>query len=153
MGQAANKLTSGNDFGKKGEKVKECYFEHFEGKMLSESEFYRAICVTVEKLNKDQGYTQVKTIDEETLKEKYNHYCRGRAKPTFDEFMTIVNDLEKQMELTGLGVKETLLYIFGVPASATFIKNALMPSLVSNEILIPGMTSLTVLVLAKLKKI
>lgn len=106
------------------------------------------------KLNEEHGYTQVRAIEEKVLEEEYEKYhSDGRGKPTEEEFKKIMEVLEKKLEFTGVGVKDTLLYIFGVPASATFIKNALMPSLVSNEVLIPSMTSLTVLVLAKLNKI
>ncbi|KAI9121350.1 hypothetical protein K1719_008383 [Acacia pycnantha] len=166
MGQSFKKATSaGNDFVKKKEDIMRERYNAFlkdNEELLKDnkdsnkikSEFYRAICLTVEELNRAQGYTQVKTIEESTLRDLYNKCGKdGTGRPTEDDFVKMMATLEHKLEFTAFGVKETLLYIFGVPASATFIKNALMPSLVSNEVLIPSMTSLTVLVLTKLNKI
>ncbi|XP_028761468.1 uncharacterized protein LOC114720042 [Neltuma alba] len=155
MGQRLNKLTSGGeDSQKKEELMKECYEKYLKDKTdCKPGEFYRAICDAVEKLNSKRGYTQVRALNADELEKQYKHYCKG-DKPTDEEFRKMMKEiLEEKIEVTGVGLKDTLLYIFGVPASATFIKNALMPSLVSNEVLIPGLTSLTVLVLAKLNKI
>ncbi|KAF7804011.1 uncharacterized protein G2W53_043122 [Senna tora] len=55
--------------------------------------------------------------------------------------------------ITGIGVKDTLLYLFGVPATALLFKTRLMPLPLPNEIFIPAVTSITVLALAKFNKI
>ena len=54
---------------------------------------------------------------------------------------------------TGLGAKDILIYIFGVPLTALLIKQRLFPRVVPNELFIPGVTSATVFALAKLNKI
>ncbi|XP_054799958.1 uncharacterized protein LOC129304360 [Prosopis cineraria] len=153
-----NKLTAGGDNGKgKTDVIDDCYSTYFESndRIHSASDFCRAIVDTVKELNKKHGYTQVKAPSVDSLEREYKKYCKdGKGKPSKEDFKKIMGSLEKEAELTGVGgVKDTLLYIFGVPASATFLKNAVMPGLVSNEILIPTMTSLTALVLAKLNKI
>jgi hypothetical protein len=70
------------------------------------------------------------------------------------EFQKIIQDLIIESGVTGIGgAKDTLLYVFGVPVTTLFIKQRVMPSVIPNEIFIPGITSITVLVLAKLNKI
>lgn len=55
--------------------------------------------------------------------------------------------------VAGIGAKDFILYIFGVPATALFIKQRIIPRAIPNEIFIPVITSATVFVLAKLNKI
>lgn len=73
--------------------------------------------------------------------------------PSQGEFQKILEEVMKETTFTGIGVKDTLLYIFGVPATTVFIKNRVMPDALPNEVFIPAITSLTVLALAKFNKI
>lgn len=59
----------------------------------------------------------------------------------------------RESGFTGIGAKEALLYIFGVPVTALFVKQRVMPQSIPNEIFIPGITSVTVFILATLNKI
>jgi len=59
----------------------------------------------------------------------------------------------KESGFTGVGAKEALLYIFGVPVTALFVKQRVGPQAIPNEFFIPGITSVTVLILAALNKI
>lgn len=73
---------------------------------------------------------------------------------TREEFQKILQDiLITDSGFTGLGAKDTLVYIFGVPLAALFVKQKLFPRAVPNEVFIPGVTSATVFALAKLNKI
>ncbi|KAK9922405.1 hypothetical protein M0R45_030870 [Rubus argutus] len=70
-----------------------------------------------------------------------------------EEFEKILQDVIIGTGLTGVGAKDTLIYIFGVPLTALFLKQSLMPHSVPNEYFLPGITSATVFILAKLNKI
>jgi hypothetical protein len=72
---------------------------------------------------------------------------------TKEEFETILREVIIGAGFTGIGAKDTLLYIFGVPLTTLFIKQQIMPRVIPNEIFIPGITSATVFILAKLNKI
>jgi hypothetical protein len=73
---------------------------------------------------------------------------------TKDEFEKIFRQVITRTGFTGIGgAKDTLLYIFGVPVTAFFIKQRVIPRAIPNEIFIPGITSATVFILAKLNKI
>ncbi|CAN4099944.1 unnamed protein product [Withania somnifera] len=54
-------------------------------------------------------------------------------------------------KVTGSGAKDILLYLFGVPVTALVIKQSIIPQAVPNEIFIPGITSATIFLLAKLR--
>lgn len=69
------------------------------------------------------------------------------------EFEEILKEVITDSGFTGIGAKETLLYIFGVPVTALFLKQRVMPQAIRDEFFIPGITSITVLVLAALNKI
>lgn len=64
-----------------------------------------------------------------------------------------MKEMIKESGFTGVGAKESLLYIFGVPVTALFVKQRVMPEAIPNELFIPGITSLTVFILAALNKI
>lgn len=81
-----------------------------------------------------------------------NHKVKNKSL-TKDEFAKILQQVIKETGFSGVGAKDTLIYIFGVPITALFIKQAVMPHAVRNDYFIPGITSATVLVLAKLNKI
>lgn len=70
-----------------------------------------------------------------------------------EEFEKILQEVIVGTGLTGVGAKDTLIYIFGVPLTALFIKQSLMPHSIPNEYFLPGITSATVCILAKLHKI
>ena len=70
-----------------------------------------------------------------------------------EKFEKILEGVVKDVGFTGIGVKDVLLYLFGVPVAALFVKQRVMPQAVPNEIFTPGITSITVLVLAMLNKI
>lgn len=83
------------------------------------------------------------------------HHQDKEKKPlTKDEFERIFQQVIIGTGFTGIGgAKDTLLYIFGVPVTAFFIKQRVIPRAIPNEIFIPGITSATVFILAKLNKI
>lgn len=64
-----------------------------------------------------------------------------------------MKNLVKKPGFTGIGAKEAIFYIFGVPLTALLVKQRIMPQAVADEIFIPGVTSLTVFTLAALNKI
>lgn len=64
-----------------------------------------------------------------------------------------MHELYGESGITGFGAKETLYYLFGVPATALFIKNKIKPQAISDNDFIPGVTSATVLILSKFNKI
>ncbi|KAE9465842.1 hypothetical protein C3L33_02244, partial [Rhododendron williamsianum] len=65
----------------------------------------------------------------------------------------ILQDVVMEAGVSGIGAKDLILYIFGVPVTALFIKQRIIPGALPNEIFIPVITSATVFVLAKLNKI
>ncbi|WVZ04997.1 hypothetical protein V8G54_018343 [Vigna mungo] len=119
--------------------------------------FYRAVCEIVEKLNEKLGNTQIKlpeTKDLETEFSKREKSKDGKNKAlTKTEFQEIMKNLVKTSGFTGIGAKEAILCIFGVPLAALLIKQKVMPEAVRDEFFIPGVTSATVFTLAALNKI
>ena len=81
-----------------------------------------------------------------------HHKGKDRS-PTKEEFEKIIQDVILDTGFTGIGAKDILFYIFGVPVTALFIKQRLFPNAISNDVFIPGVTSATVFVLAQLNKI
>lgn len=81
-----------------------------------------------------------------------NHKGKDKALKK-SEFKEIMKEMVKESGFTGIGAKEALMYIFGVPVAALFVKQRVMPHAISNEIFIPGVTSVTVFILAALNKI
>ncbi|KAK7396176.1 hypothetical protein VNO78_16990 [Psophocarpus tetragonolobus] len=69
------------------------------------------------------------------------------------EFQEIMKTLVKTSGFTGIGAKEAILCIFGVPLAALLVKQRVMPEAVRDEFFIPGVTSATVFTLAALNKI
>ncbi|XP_059458242.1 uncharacterized protein LOC132187821 [Corylus avellana] len=136
------------------EKRVDTYFSEYTTKEFDFADFYRAVCETVEEINKKIGSTQFRIPTASTLQKAYNTHHKGKDNPlTKDEFETILREVIIGTGVTGIGAKDTLLYIFGVPVTALFIKQQIMPRVIPNEIFIPGVTSATVFVLAKLNKI
>ncbi|CAJ1914813.1 unnamed protein product [Sphenostylis stenocarpa] len=119
--------------------------------------FYRAVCEIVEKLNENLGNTQIKlpaTKDLEKEFDKREKKKEGKNNPlTKTEFQEIMKNLVKTSGFTGIGAKESILCIFGVPLAALFVKQKVMPEAIRDEFFIPGVTSATVFTLAALNKI
>ncbi|KAF8396267.1 hypothetical protein HHK36_017882 [Tetracentron sinense] len=160
MGQSMNKLTGGDE--RKAKEISpiidECYNDIFgdpaaKDKEITSTDFYRAVCQTVEEINKRLGYTQLRVPSTETLKKAFEDHHQNKGKSlTKEEFGKIIQDIVLFTGFGGTGAKDILLYIFGVPMAALFIKQRMMPT-ISNDVFIPGVTSATVFVLAKLNKI
>ncbi|GAB2210093.1 hypothetical protein Droror1_Dr00015346 [Drosera rotundifolia] len=158
MGQLLNKLAPGNEQKKAEETAaiaEKYYDEHFsDNKEWTTVEFHRAVCEVVEQINKIAGNTQFRVPKTTTLEQTYDKHHQGKGKSlTKEEFQRILQDVIMDTGFTGIGAKDTLFYIFGVPSAALFLKQAVIPKLIPNEIFIPGVTSATVFVLAKLNKI
>lgn len=81
-----------------------------------------------------------------------HHQGKGKSL-TKEEFEKIMQDVIKDTGVTGIGAKDVVFYIFGVPATALLIKQRIAPKVLPNEILIPAVTSATVFLLSKLNKI
>ncbi|KAI4386566.1 hypothetical protein MLD38_004489 [Melastoma candidum] len=156
-----NKLVSGD--GEKGKEfeaiVEKCYDKHFEGPREEEdpgiADFYRIVCETVEEINKKFGNTQFRVPKVATLRQAYENHHKGKGKAlTKEEFQKIMEVVIIDTGFTGVGAKDILMYVFGVPATALLVKQRVMPMrAIPNEIFIPIVTSATVFLLAKLNKI
>lgn len=72
---------------------------------------------------------------------------------TKDEFKKILQVVILESGIANAVAKEMVLYVYGVPITALFIKQCLVPNLIPNHVFIPAVTSATVFVLAKLSKI
>lgn len=91
-----------------------------------------------------------------TLSLMQQHHKTRKGTLTRKEFQKIVKELIEDASFTGMGAKDILLYIFGVPFTTLLIKQRLVPARarsIPNEYFIPGITSLTVFILAKFHKI
>ncbi|GAB2295608.1 hypothetical protein Dimus_029765 [Dionaea muscipula] len=159
MGQFLNKLAPVNDE-KKAEEIAQIagtyYQEHFsEDKKWSSTDFYRAVCEAVEQINKSIGCTQLQAPKATTLEKAYYRHHKEKGKSlTKEEFQKILEDVIIETRVTGVGaIRDSLFYIFGVPMAAVLFKRSVMPRAIPNKIFIPGVTSATVFVLAKLNKI
>ncbi|XP_058749156.1 uncharacterized protein LOC131622140 [Vicia villosa] len=157
MGQSLKKLSSGTDEKKAkelGPIINELYDKNIKNASKDFPDFYRGVCEIVEELNKKLGYTQFKLPKTDELEKAYNEHHNEKDKVlTKEEFQDIMKEMVKKSGFTGVGAKEALLYIFGVPVTALFIKQRVMPQAIPNEFFIPGITSVTVLILAALNKI
>ncbi|KAK7290781.1 hypothetical protein RIF29_05463 [Crotalaria pallida] len=159
MGQSLKKLAPGTEEKKIkeiGPIIDKCYDEYFkDGSKKNFAEFYRGVCWIVEEINHKLGNTQFKVPKTEALQEAYDKHHQGKDKAlTKAEFQEILKEVVvHDSGFTGIGAKETLLYIFGVPVTALFLKQRVMPQAIRDEFFIPGITSITVLVLAALNKI
>ncbi|KAJ8534304.1 hypothetical protein K7X08_007628 [Anisodus acutangulus] len=154
MGQTISKI--GQTFHGIDEKVDDetielCYDKYFR---RTTADFYHAICQTVEEINRRQGSTQFKIPSTTAIMRVYKKYHRVEGtKLTQEEFRKILRVLIRETGVTGFGAKDTLYYLFGVPATALFIKNIIKSKSISDDLFIPGVTSATVLVLSKFNKV
>ncbi|VVB02919.1 unnamed protein product [Arabis nemorensis] len=136
-----------------------CYLKRFEEKTddheWSFGDFYRIVAEAVEEINRRLGGTQIKVPSVDKLQEAYERHNLGDGKKiSKEEFQKLLQEVLIGAGFTGVGgVKEFLLFIFGVPAFAVFLKNRIAPASIPNDLFIPAVTSATVFVLAKLNKI
>lgn len=155
MGQSLNKSES-----EEKKEIEPVILERYE-KYFSNTEnwtcadFYHAVCQTVEEINKTIGRTQFRVQERSTLERAYNKHSRGEGKPlTKDQFQKILREVILDTGVTNIGgAKDMLFYLFGVPATALFLKQRLAPKLIPNDVFIPAVTSATVFLLAKLNKL
>ncbi|XP_023743573.1 uncharacterized protein LOC111891736 isoform X1 [Lactuca sativa] len=165
-----------------GPLVGKCYDKYFADptKKWNSAEFYHAVCETVEEMNKMLGSTQFHVPKSSTLEQAYNmcyfgeinviqilmrslewnhgnelqKHHKGKEKSlSKDEFQKILQDIILDSGVTGMGIKDILLFIFGIPVITTFIKQRAAPNAVPNDVFIPAVTSASVFLLAKLNKI
>lgn len=82
------------------------------------------------------------------------HY-HGKTTPVKkEEFEKMLQEVIISTGITGFeSIKDLFLFIFGIPAAALFIKQGVAPKAIPNDVFIPGVTSATVYLLAKLHKI
>ncbi|KAL8142997.1 hypothetical protein V2J09_016029 [Rumex salicifolius] len=105
-------------------------------------------------LNKKMGSTQIKVPQTNILEEAYNKHHMGKGKAVSkEEFEKIMKDVMINTGVTGIGAKDMLMYIFGVPLTALMIKRRVIPKAIPDEFFIPGVTSATVFSLALLNKL
>ncbi|PIM98504.1 hypothetical protein CDL12_29016 [Handroanthus impetiginosus] len=135
--------------------IEKCYNEYFGNiEDWSTGDFYHAICRTVEEINKTIGSTQFRVPKTDTLEQAYQKHHQGKGKQlTKEEFQKILREVIWDTGVTGIGAKDILFYLFGVPATALLMKQRFAPKLIPNEAFIPVVTSATVFLLAKLNKI
>ncbi|KAJ4845669.1 hypothetical protein Tsubulata_003556 [Turnera subulata] len=138
-----------------GPTIEECYDKYFgEAKEWNLVDFHRAVCLTVEEINMKLNSTQFRIPITEKLDEVYNMHYHGKAKPLKrEDFQKILQELIMWSGFTGFGSKDALLFIFGIPLAALFIKQKVAPKSIPNDVFIPGVTSATVYLLAQLNKI
>ncbi|KAL1351159.1 hypothetical protein HN51_015111 [Arachis hypogaea] len=164
MGQSLQKLAPGSEERKIKEIIpiiESCYEKNLkDAKNLQFEEFYRIICDIVEKINENLKNTQFKLPPVNDLKDAFDKHHGGEKrkekleKEDFHEILKEVMTKGSSIELlTGIGAKEALMYIFGVPLATLFLKRTAMPNALPDDFFIPGVTSLTVLILAALNKI
>ncbi|KAI3446570.1 hypothetical protein Pfo_003235 [Paulownia fortunei] len=155
MGQSLNKFGALFLPGEIGPVIEQCYDRYFVNtKDWSSADFYHAICQTIEEINKTLGSTQFRVPKTSTLEHAYQKHHQGKGKSlTKEEFDKILEEVILDTGVTNIGAKDLLFYLFGVPATALFLKQRLAPKLIPNEAFIPAVTSATVFLLAKLNKI
>lgn len=78
------------------------------------------------------------------------HHGTGNDELTKEQFEKIMKDLAPKMA-GSKGIRDILLYIYGFPISATLIKQAVFPEIVSDDVFIPLITAASVFVFAKTK--
>ncbi|KAL1815074.1 hypothetical protein ACET3Z_017648 [Daucus carota] len=159
MGQSLKKQGNGEETLKEKEIraiTEKCYDAYFADpdKDYSSAEFFFAVSRTVEEINKMIGSTQIRVPSAATLEDAFNKYHQDKGKAlTKEEFQKILQAVILHTGVSGMGAKDMLLYIFGVPLTAVFLKQQIIPGAIRNDVFIPAVTSATVFLLAKLNKI
>lgn len=177
MGQSLKKLASGSEENKEREigHIIEINYEKYFGeeaikKMQSAHDpqspsqepskeeitsapyFIRAVCEIVQEINISLKSTQLRLPDAENLRDIYSKLDKGKHLEK-DDFQKIIREVIIHSGFTGFGSKDTFLFIFGIPLITYFIKQRVAPKSIPNEVFIPGVTSASVYLLAKLNKI
>ncbi|XVE60979.1 hypothetical protein DITRI_Ditri06bG0004000 [Diplodiscus trichospermus] len=153
MGQ--NTSASGNKKSKEiNSVIEKCYKTYFKDtKDWTPPKFYRAVCETIEEVNKKLGSTQLtvpKTSTLEVAYERYRELAKGELSK--EGFQEILQEVLIESGFTGIGAKDIMMYIFGIPVTALMIKRRAAPN-IPEDLFIPAITSATVFLLAKLNKI
>nr|XP_043609870.1 uncharacterized protein LOC122581685 [Erigeron canadensis] len=150
----------GQTFGKEEKKdissvIGRCYDKYFADtkKRWNSAEFYHAVSETVEEMNKMLGSTQFHVPKSPALEQAYNKHHKGKGSLSKEDFQKILQDIILDSGVTGMGIKDIFLFIFGIPIVTTFIKQRAAPNVVPNDVFIPAVTSASVFLLAKLNKI
>ncbi|KAJ0626180.1 hypothetical protein HanPSC8_Chr01g0011101 [Helianthus annuus] len=139
-----------------GPTIGKCYDKHFSdrNKEWNSAEFYHAVCEIVEEMNTMLGSTQFHVPKTSTLEQAYNKHHKGKEKSlSKEEFQRIMQDIILDSGITGMGIKDILLFIFGIPIVTTFVKQRAGATAIPNDIFIPAVTSASVFLLTKLNKI
>ncbi|XP_031103063.1 uncharacterized protein LOC116006717 isoform X1 [Ipomoea triloba] len=158
MGQSLNKMGNDDD-DMKGRDIQpiieDCYDKYFVNtENWTCADFCHAICQTVEEINTNVRSTQIRVPRTETLDRAFNNHHKGKGKKLKrEEFQKILQEIIMDTGVTGIGAKDILLFLFGVPVTTLFFKQRLFPTAVPNEVFIPAVTSATVYLLAKLNKL
>ncbi|XP_076958199.1 uncharacterized protein LOC143633860 [Bidens hawaiensis] len=136
--------------------IGKCYDKHFSdgNKKWNSAKFYHAVSEIVEEMNTMLGSTQFHVPKASTLEQAYHKHHKGKEKSlTKEEFQRILQDVILDSGVTGMGIKDIFLFIFGIPIVTTFIKQRAAPNAIPNDVFIPAVTSASVFLLAKLNKI
>ncbi|XP_060177562.1 uncharacterized protein LOC132607557 [Lycium barbarum] len=151
MGEAISKIFLGREEVVDEEIIELCYNKYFRQTVAN---FYQAICLTVEEINRRQGSTQFR-IPSATVIERIRKKCKIKEGIPLkkEKVREIISELTHETAITGLGATDTLFYLFGVPATALFNKRRIKPQAISDDVFIPGVTSATILVLSKFNRI
>ncbi|KAF9679537.1 hypothetical protein SADUNF_Sadunf06G0025200 [Salix dunnii] len=121
--------------------------------MIPDPYFFRAVCEIVEKINTSLNSTQLRLPEAEKLKEIYTKHTPDKGQQLKKEdFQKILQEVIIHSGFTGFGSQDTILFIFGIPLVTYFIKQRVAPKSIPNEVFIPGVTSASVYLLAKLNK-
>ncbi|GMI79625.1 hypothetical protein like AT2G41200 [Hibiscus trionum] len=153
MGQTSS--SSGNTKRKEFDSVIEkCYKTYFKDeKDCTPVKFYRAVCETIEEINKKLGSTQLNVPKTTTLQLAYGRYKEAaEGELSKDEFQEILQEVLIESGFAGVGAKDILMYLFGLPLTALMLKRQANLK-IHDDIFIPAITSATVFLLAKLHKI
>ncbi|TMW85534.1 uncharacterized protein [Solanum lycopersicum] len=155
MGQSLEKFANGEQSDNIGPIIDNCYLTHFNNtEKWNLAQFCRAVCQTVEDINKKLGCTQLRVPEIATLERLHQEYeiCSGKSLKR-EEYHKMLVEIIRETKITGLGAKDVLLYLFGVPFITLFIKQSVIPQAIPNYIFVPAVTSATVFLLAKLHMI
>ncbi|KAJ9695387.1 hypothetical protein PVL29_010719 [Vitis rotundifolia] len=154
MGASLMKLTPAGREEKKTRLIQKYYNEHCKDIDSNKpNEFYQAVCKTVEEINRKFGYTQIHIPETDELERLFNAHVKPGETLSPEGFHEILRYLVFKAGFTNAGALDSFFYILIAPGTALLIKNAVNPKAISNQFLVPGVTSATVLLLALLKKI
>ncbi|KAJ8477476.1 hypothetical protein OPV22_021203 [Ensete ventricosum] len=117
--------------------------------------FYQALHEILGKLSESKGAIQLKLPSRDTLKAAFDKHTREGNSLLKEEFKNIIKDVITFESFSmGKGALETIFFIFGAPICAFFLKRFIPGAAsVSDDILIPTVTSGTVILLAKTNRL